>query len=69
VDRQLVGREDKVLHGDCIVSVDRQLVGGEDNVLHGECNVSVDRKVIGGEVKFCMARLLRVWIDSLLVEK
>jgi hypothetical protein len=37
VDRQLIGGEDKVLHGESIVSVDRQHVGGENKVLQGNC--------------------------------
>ena len=69
MDRQLVGGEGKVLHGQYISSVDRQLVGGEGKVLLGQYISCVDRQLVGGEGKGLHGSTFFVWIDSLLVEK
>ena len=45
-----------ILHGWCIGSVDRQRIGGEDALLW----------LLKGD---CMAGILEVWIDSVLMEK
>jgi hypothetical protein len=51
VDRQLLGGEGKVLHGQYIVSVDIDIIVAEDNLLNRHGIVSVDRQLIGGETK------------------